>query len=330
MPQGRPLYDNSADARLFVVPDVWDPLVRAIERKLNVLLTGGRGSGKTTLLRQAQLTLRKRADNVAFVDATTASSVVELVARIRDAVTGRPAPVADSVAVLQSVLPNPTPAPGGASQILYGQLMALESVPETVILVDASGSAQAVYGLFGRLRDVLWQLPHTWVLAVDDHEKSTALKPPADAFFDAIVDLNPMPTERLIHLLELREPESEPRLRAAIAANATGNPRAAIRALNDAVINDRDPLADMRGRSALLDSASQLGRPYRMLMAELLDRGQASPSDESLQKTLGLSRARLTQLLRELLENKLVSASTERPEGPGRPRTVYRPVGAGI
>jgi predicted ArsR family transcriptional regulator len=62
-----------------------------------------------------------------------------------------------------------------------------------------------------------------------------------------------------------------------------------------------------------------------MLMAELLDRGQASASDQALQRTLGVTRARLSQLLNELAAFGLVTAENERSEGPGRPRVIYRP-----
>ena len=121
-----------------------------------------------------------------------------------------------------------------------------------------------------------------------------------------IIDVEPMSSEDLGRLLELREPDAASRTRE-LVASAVGNPRAAIRALNDAVVYDREPLAGERGRAALLDAASRLGRPHRMVMAELLERGQASPSDRALQTALGLSRARITQLLRELLEQRLVS-----------------------
>jgi predicted ArsR family transcriptional regulator len=60
-------------------------------------------------------------------------------------------------------------------------------------------------------------------------------------------------------------------------------------------------------------------------MAELLDLGQASPSDDALQNRLGLTRGRITALLRELLDEGLVEAGRDRSSGPGRPKTIYRP-----
>jgi hypothetical protein len=327
---GRPLYDTASDGELFVAPEAWKPTMRALDRGLNLMVTGGRGSGKTSLLRQLQRELREQDTAVGFVDATAGVSAGELAERIRDALAGRPAPIAESVAALRTALPNQSPPPGGrASEALHGYLAALERLPKTVVLVDASGSAEAVYGVFGRLRDVVWQLDHTWVVAVDEHERAMALKPPADAFFDVVVALEPMSTEALMRLLALRDSETPTRTRSAIAAAAAGNPRAALRALNDAAIHDRDALGDLEGRAPLVDAASRLGRPHGLLMVELLDRGQASPSDGALQASLGVSRARLTALLRDLLEQGMVEAGAERRNGPGRPRTVYRPVGGG-
>jgi Flp pilus assembly CpaF family ATPase len=72
--QARPLFDNAADATLFVAPPVWPKIVRALERRLNVMVTGTRGSGKTTLLRQLQANLREHAERVTFVDATGAEA----------------------------------------------------------------------------------------------------------------------------------------------------------------------------------------------------------------------------------------------------------------
>src|SRR5207302_1991089 len=82
----------------------------------------------------------------------------------------------------------------------------------------------------------------------------------------------------------------------AAATNAHGSPREAIRGLADAIVHERDPATLMEQRAVLLDRASDIGRGHGMLMAELLDRGQVSPSDEPLQATLGVTRSRLTQL----------------------------------
>ena len=324
--QARPLYDNPADGRLYIPPPQWDAVMHALERGNNVLLYGARGAGKTTLLRQLQLTLRNRGKKTVFVDATTVTEPLELAVRVRDALKGRPGIVQATVpATIAGVLGDPSPPPGGASRQFYDTLVSLgEDVAPTIVLLDASAAAQAVYGIFGRMRDTIWQLPHRWLVAIDDGDRATALKPPADAFFDTAIALEPLSVERLLTILHQRTAELPQNLLSQIAADARGNPRTAIRAANDALVHGIDP-GGLSARARLLDTAAKLGRPHGMLMAELLDLGQASPSDEVLLDRLGLTRARVSTLLQQLLEAKLVEPTVERSEGPGRPRTVYRP-----
>jgi molybdopterin-guanine dinucleotide biosynthesis protein/DNA-binding HxlR family transcriptional regulator len=327
--QARPLYDNSADESLFIAPPEWNPVRRAIARRLNTVIIGQRGVGKTTFLYQLQQAMRRDGARPMLVDAAAVETPLELALRLRDRVLGRPG-VADRAGEVWKtsttlVADDPEPPTAGASRAFYDTLQSLSEAPPSVILVDGSSSPDAIYGIFGRMRDTLWQLPHTWIVAIEDDDRATALKPPADAFFDIVVTLEPASTDELTEILSRRSPASPLATLRRIAELANGNPRAALRALGDAEIHDRDPTAAFTERAMLLESASVLGRPHGMLMAELLNRGQASSSEEALQQTLGLTRARLTTLLRELLERGLVVTETERSDSPGRPRTIYRP-----
>lgn len=328
MLQGRPLYDNPSDLKYFVTPAEWDPIMRALQRGNNTLVYGPRGAGKTTLLRQVQLALRNNDEHAVFVDAAAVSDPYELVLRIRDALKGRPGALKSAIpaAALEQVFGDPSPPPGGASRLLYDTLLSLgEDIEPAVVLLDASTAPSALYGIFGRMRDTVWQLPHHWLVAIDDGDRATALKPPADAFFDTVTALEPFSIERLLDALHKRTDELPPTLMSQIAADARGNLRAAIRAANDALVDGTDPADELSARARLLDTAAQLGRPQGMLMAELLDLGQASPSDEVLLSRLGLTRARVSTLLQQLLDAGLVDSGAERSDGPGRPRTIYRP-----
>jgi energy-coupling factor transporter ATP-binding protein EcfA2 len=325
MLQARPLFDNAADATLFVAPPVWAKIVRALERRLNVMVTGARGSGKTTLLHQLQADLREHADRVTFVDATGADAASELVRRLREALRGQPSQLEERFSSSgDSIGANRAPA-AGASRALQADLREIGQADPTIVLVDGSGAGAAVYEVFGRLRDTLWQFGHVWVVAIDADDRATALKPPADAFFDVVVDLAPLSTDELARVLRLRSPETPAATARHVAANAKGNPRRALRALGDAVVHGVDPESSLAARAALETQASLSGRPHGMLMAELLERGQASASDAELQRSLGISRARLSQLLTDLLERELVVQDVEGASGPGRPRTIYRP-----
>jgi len=328
MLQGRPLYDNPSDTKYHVTPPEWDSIVRALERANNTLIYGARGSGKTTLLRQLQLALRNHSEPVVFVDATAVTEPLELAALIGNALKGRPGATQSDLGSpgLEQLPGDASPPLGGASRFLHDTLVSLgEDIEPTTIMLDASGSAQAIYGIFGRMRDTVWRLPHRWLVAIDDGDRATALKPPADAFFDTVIELSPLSIEQLLMILHKRTEELAPALLSQIAADSGGSPRAAIRAANEALVHGSDSAGDLSSRARLLETAAQIGRPQGMLMAELLDLGQASPSDKVLLARLGLTRARVSTLLQQLLEDGLVVSTVERSDGPGRPRTIYRP-----
>ncbi len=259
---------------------------------------------------------------VAYVDATAVEDVLELAARIRDALLGQPSPIVAAANMTAEAFRRQETQVGGASRALAALLREIGQADPTTILVDASSSATACYELFGRMRDVLWQQDHEWVLTIDEVDRATALKPPADAFFDSVITLEPWATDALVKLLARRAEEGEDwpsDLLLSAANGAHGSPREAVRALSDAVVFGYDPATTLDARAKLVNLASAEGRPAAMLMAELLGRGQASPSDEDLQQTLGVTRARLNQLFRQLLERGLVAADTERADGPGAP-----------
>jgi len=327
MLQGRPLYDTPTDHRYFVAPPQWETIRRTLARGNNVLIHGERGLGKTTMLRQLELALREEDQPAAFVDAAAVAEPLELVNRVRDALTGRPGTLRSRGSVTATFVNDPSPPPAGASRQLQDTLIGLadDDVPATTILVDASASPHALYGVFGRMRDTVWQLPHHWVVTIDDGDYATALAPPADAFFDTTVALQRRSAHDLREILERRTDELPRETLARIAEDARGNPRTAIRAANETLVNGEDATASLGERARLVDRASGLGRPHAQLMAELLDLGQASPSDETLLDRLGLKRARVNTLLQQLHDAGLVNSAVERSDGPGRPRTIYRP-----
>ena len=327
MLEGRPLYDTAADRDLFVPHAAWSRLRTAAEDGFNILLSAARGGGKTSTLRQLQLALRdsEQDRSPVFVDAVAAQTPLELVEHVREAMRGRPSPlrtVAEQAAFSASLLTQQPP--GAASTYLVRLVRDLGGEAAHMVLVDASGAAAAVYELFGRLRDELWQLDHRWVVAIDADELGTVTRPPADAFFDVEVALPPMSDDELVELLRRREtPLGETALRQ-IAAASRGSPRAALQAARQAVIDGREPGDVLAARAWRETEAVRLGRPHAMLMAELERLGAASASDEDLLDRMGWTRERAAQVLAQLERAGLVTASTER-QARGRPRKVFRP-----
>jgi hypothetical protein len=198
----------------------------------------------------------------------------------------------------------------------------------TVVLVDNVPPTLA-HGVFGQLRDDLWQLPVAWVVACADSDEPAFLRPPADAFFDTVLRVPPLEPEAVRDLLRRRASieELDEDVLSSVAELAGGNPRAAL----DVTRQLTSPGASAACLQARLGhrahALAALGRPAEMLYAELQVSGGASASDQALLSRLGWTRARAAQVLDQLASAGLVEATDVR-NGPGRPRRVYRPVSA--
>jgi hypothetical protein len=209
-------------------------------------------------------------------------------------------------------------------QLALASLRARTSEEVTYVLVDEMPSAQVAHALFGRLRDELWELPLTWLVAADERDRASYTEPPADAFWRRALSLGPLTRAASIELLRRRLggeqlPDSVLGL---IADEAAGNPRRLVSLAHEVVVEQQDPEAMVERGRARRQKLETLSEPARRLLAELEAGGPASPSDQGLLKSLGWSRSRASQVFGELDHHGLVRAD-ERPGNGGRPRRVY-------
>ena len=178
-----------------------------------------------------------------------------------------------------------------------------------MILLDDPDAEQAAT-LFGRLRDELWQPPVWFTVAVNPSTYTSVLsQPPANAFFDVMIELEPLEPNVAVDMLRRRKHRGELAEEIAEPAQAM-QPRAVL------LSAEAGPGAryDAELQHELLTRAERAaGRAGAALVAEIWNRGAVSASDADLQRSLGVSRARLTQLL-TLLANQ----GTARFELPGR------------
>jgi energy-coupling factor transporter ATP-binding protein EcfA2 len=326
---GRPLLDTKPDQALFAGRDAeLNRLLTSVDRGLNVLLLGERGSGKTTLLRRLAYELRQKSPDAApaFVEGALAEDVRIFIDLIRyrlglsptvvgptpfeaslRAWSARKVPLEDTLALSKQVASLREAAPDGDRRC---------------VLVDELPSPTIAQTLFGRLRDELWQLPLTWVVAVPESAATALLSPPADAFFDVVVRLEPLSPDAQRAILKAR---AGPQGKQIARQIDEGNPRRLLALAREALEEGVDPSDLLRALARRDAEVSKLGRSASMLMSELESLGGASASDERLLKRLGWTRSRAVQVLRELEEAGFVTSSTAKGE-PGRPRKIYRPV----
>jgi ABC-type cobalamin/Fe3+-siderophores transport system ATPase subunit len=306
--RNRPLLVDGVDEELYVArPAVEERLRDEVRAGRNALLIGPPGSGKTTLLRKLAADLRAAGATVAAVNASLAEDGVGLLALVADAL---------GAAVTLQETPR-----GGESGAPLRLLAALDWVPAdepAVVLVDGTIDADAAYDVFGRLRDQLWELPHTWVLATTEERSGALRTPPADAFWPARVDVPPMREPEITRLLRNGLSVAE-RARIAHRMPEEATPRRVIGLAQDL----------LNGRPVEQSAASdRLGGPEATALAalEALHR-PASAGDEELLARLGWTRAYAGRVLAELLAAGAVRSFPGPVNGQGRPPKLYEPVG---
>lgn len=317
----KPLYDTSADTRAFVAPRGWESLFRWVHAGYHTLLSGAPGSGRTSTLRQLQLRLRESGARVAFVDAPVIEDVGDLLAVISQAIAGQPGTaevLSTRVARVRDLVAGTQP--GAATTAGHDILASWRESGPQVVLLDAPGSGRAVYELFGRLRDDLWQLELIWVAAVNDADTPLVLRPPADAFFDQTLRLDRRSNDELTQMLQVRG--ADPELATTLAEAAEGNPRRALSLARDALGGN---LYEIEAQQRRLAHAAALGDSHRQMQLALEDLGSASASDPALLQRLAVSRPRAQVLLADLADAGLVQTDSAQPTGKGRPRKLFRP-----
>jgi hypothetical protein len=205
---------------------------------------------------------------------------------------------------------------------LLASLTEAEKDGRRAVLVDELPTKSVGETVFGRLRDSLWRLPLTWVVAATDHDAALLQSPPADAFFDVVVHLQPLSKKSQRAILEARAGRSGRRIASRIDE---GSPRRLLAVARE-VLEQGEARPDLWRALARRDAeVSKLGRSASMLMAELESLGPSSASDETLLQRLGWTRPRAVQVLRQLENAGFVTSATVKGEA-GRPRKVYRPV----
>lgn len=310
----RPLTASDADRHLFTGRNSELQRVRrALDLGLNVYVYGPRGSGRTSFLRQVERgrpearyvrlhgfeTLEDRLDEIER--AVTGSSVLE---------RHRPSPVAEA---FKSFSTTEVRVAADPLRHLREAMARIDSELPHVVLVDDLDRADC-NELFGRLRDELWELPVQWVVA----GSASSLDPPADTFFDAVVELLLLDHEGLRELVRQRAASGTPeegrllvsRAGAIIDNVAPCTPRRALSVLRDLYLSD--DLAEATSQLADLRSARASLKPTaNRLLDALIHHGPIHAGDAELLEEVGVTRSRVVQLLAELEADGLVTAQRE-------------------
>lgn len=332
----RPLTASDADDQLFANRNSeLQRVSRALDLGLNAYVYGPPGSGRTSFLRQIERVFPK-ARYVRLYGFETLSDRLD---QVQLAVTGtalkrtRPSPFADVLKVMST---TETEVVADPLRHLKKAVGLIEGEPLHIVLVD-DVDRKVCHELFGRLRDGLWELPIQWVVA----GTSASLDPPADTFFDTVVELLPFDQEGLRELLRLRAASGTPEEGSLLMETADSvldsvapcTPRRALAVLRDLYLSD-DLLEATRQLENLQSARTSLKPTANRLLDALIHHGPTHAGDAELLEEVGVTRSRVVQLLAELEADGLVTAQLEGRRKlfavpAGRPASLDVPQGSG-
>ncbi len=275
-----------------------------------MLISGEPGSGKTSLLYHALG--RARANN---------RPVLLLTARVVSSSRGLVDALLELAVEEEWIQDAPQPAvndPLGPAR----QVRRLREAPANALVLVDDLTVEQGQTLFGALRDELWQTPVSFTVAVRPDVAQALSTPPADAFFDRRYILKPFVGDDANQLLHRRHEAGESTLLSLFESDRAMQPRSLVAlAIEEGPGGRYDPT---RQHELLRIAERVAGRSGSMLVAEIWGREGVSASDEDLQRSLGVTRNRLTELLRTLAEHRVLAAYPEPREGKtGRPRMIY-------
>jgi len=190
------------------------------------------------------------------------------------------------------------------------------------VLLDGPVPASVAHDLFGAQRDHLWSLPMQWTVAVPVDQVAAYLTPPADVFFDDVVELGSLSDQERTAILIGRGGDAlPPARRAEVLRLSDGTPRHLLALARRAL---GDPKSSLDAESSGVVAA--LSPNARMLWSTLQGRASVTASEPDLLRQLNWSPSTLRRTLGELQTAELVTSSRGTGEGPGRRAYVYRPI----
>ncbi len=311
----RPLLATARDQRLAIDRPEVGTVTDSARRGLNVLVVGDRGAGRTTLLHAVAFRLREEGRRAVVVDAGPAAGVADVVAAIDRALTGDDHGDDDR-------------GRGTQTTRVLGVLRRWRELDDDACVLLDELRPELAHGLFGRLRDELWQTRARFVVTAATHEAAVVVTPPADVFFESTVRLAPLSVDAQQALLRRRlDPDEAERVRSALRGADLATPRALLAAARDALAGHTGEGGAEAAARERARRVAGLGPAAERLLAELDAHGAASASDPRLLGRLGWSRQRAAQVAQALESAGLVTSGSARGHD-GRVRRVFAPVPA--
>lgn len=346
-----PLLATKRDQALFVDrEEIVRHLFDSAHAGLNTVLLGPRGVGKTSVLHRVLARAEEHQDDPRDVPwlpvAVTGEPTSAYDFLLRVLVALAEAMDQEGVAFdrqpLDRVL-RPTRGEMFDDESTVGLLSLLRALDELathlreagrtpVFLVDELADSTVGRAVFGRMRDELWRVGGTWIVASDGAQRDALLQAPADVFFERTVEIGPLNPAASRALLRARLEHGQPDSHATLDDDTIdrvvrlsgGVPLSLVSLLRDVLDGVSLEETEAREREFSMQITT-LSEPAQRLAAALRARGGLGrATDEELQWKMGWSASRLRQVFGELERAGIIDAVASSTNQPGRPSKVYR------
>lgn len=322
----RPLTASDADSRLFVGRQAeLRRLGRSAGLDFNVLVLGERGIGVTSLIAQHQRRLKEAGRRCLYLSGVKVKNSGQVYDAISTGGMGHRQILSDIHREVMGL-----PPPDSHFHKLVRRITQVEGDVLPVVFLDDMHAPQLAHRMFGRYRDEMWSLPCRWVVCGLSRHRSEYLTPPADAFFETELTIEPLNDSDARDLLEARlavagdEDALEVNMVRSeieeIIKGGGGNPRRILSLARESLLRDAGENASLE---RMRQEAARLGETEGRFWQHILAFGPVSASDEELLDHFGVTRARASQVLGRLEEAGLATAHYEK-QVVGRPRKVFR------
>ena len=297
----RPLTASAADQAMFVDRAAeTEAISSAIDLGLNTFVTGPAGSGKTSMLRHLQRRFDGYEAVVVYVNLEAARSIGRALGSIAREVN----PDTGARRSRFTMVEDET------DLVVVEDAVAARVGSRPLVLLADGASVEVATVLFGRYRDRLWdRSPQVrWVVA----SRHRFPPPPADAFFDRVVELGPFPPLVGADLLKRRVPETSAETRRQVAAAVgAAQPVLWMMVAQRLALASEEPDTIITTLAAQRAASQQLTSRLRTLYETIRELGPVHAGDRQLLERVRASRPWVVTGLKELEKSGLVRSERD-------------------
>lgn len=327
----RPLFATKYDQSFFVNREKeLSSIQSSIRSKLNLLLLGKRGSGKTSLLNHAYYDLKKDKKIIVILVNILPKGIHGTETFLDVLVRSCAKEISGNEMHSELYHKYITTFQTLSGLVGFETIMAIlnRENKQAVFIIDGfDHNSELCYNIVSALREIFWETKSAFIVTGDLLQKNVYLKPPVDAFFDKVVEIEKLSTKDVKKLFEHRIGKNEitEKVFSALAKYGADSIADIILMMRENIEKDNQKFdsilktsnsftmgATIIPPSKQFDKNLQKISPMRKEVLKYLRvNGPTSASDKKFQEYTGVSRSRLAQMLVRLMHMGFLTKSQD-------------------